>query len=96
MRFKVNLGTFDTTVIVEKHIILKVVEEDRRYSIQASLVRIMKSKKELTHVELVGEMIGLCREQFTPNVPLIKNCIEQLIDKNYIERKGTDTYLYVS
>lgn len=35
---------------------------------------------------------------FTPTVPLIKKCIESLIDKQYIERgtQSSDEYSYVA
>ena len=77
---------------------LKAVDEDRRLCIQASIVRIMKSRRTLTHMQLVQEVIDQCKGRFTPNVPMIKKCIEQLLDKQYIERadNSLDRYVYVT
>ncbi|KAL2916520.1 hypothetical protein HK105_203953 [Polyrhizophydium stewartii] len=74
----------------------KSVDEDRKLYLQASIVRIMKARKEMTHTLLVGEVIDQARSLFSPSVPMIKRCIEQLIDKQYIERSGRDNYLYVA
>jgi hypothetical protein len=46
----------------------------------------MKSRKELLHNTLVQEVIELSRSRFAPSVPMIKKSIEQLIDKQYLER----------
>ncbi|KAG0028351.1 hypothetical protein BGZ81_004802 [Podila clonocystis] len=77
---------------------LKAVDEDRRLCIQASIVRIMKSRRVLSHVQLVQEVIEQCKTRFSPNVPMIKKCIEQLLDKQYIERAddSLDRYIYVT
>ncbi|KAG0230091.1 Cullin-2 [Mortierella sp. GBA43] len=77
---------------------LKAVDEDRRLCIQASIVRIMKSRRVLSHMQLVQEVIDQCKGRFTPSVPMIKKCIEQLLDKQYIERaeNSLDRYMYVT
>ncbi|KAG0288182.1 Cullin-2, partial [Dissophora globulifera] len=77
---------------------LKAVDEDRRLCIQASIVRIMKSRRMLSHMQLVQEVIEQCKARFSPSVPMIKKCIEQLLDKQYIERaeNSLDRYVYVT
>ncbi|KAF9175577.1 Cullin-2 [Mortierella sp. AD011] len=77
---------------------LKAVDEDRRLCIQASIVRIMKSRRVLSHMQLVQEVIEQCKTRFSPSVPMIKKCIEQLLDKQYIERaeNSVDRYVYVT
>ena len=64
--------------------------------LQAAIVRIMKSRKALTHVQLVQEIIDQTRSRFSPSVILIKKCIEQLIEKQFIAREERDTYTYVA
>lgn len=64
--------------------------------LQAAIVRIMKSRQALTHVQLVQEIIDQTRARFSPSVMMIKKCIEQLLEKQFIARKDRDTYVYVA
>ena len=74
------------------------VLEDRKLLLQASIVRIMKSRKSLDHTSLVGEVLALTKTRFHPSVQLIKRVIESLIDKGYLSRSedNRDVYLYLS
>ncbi|KAI8923153.1 Cullin [Entophlyctis helioformis] len=76
----------------------KAVDEDRRLYLQACIVRIMKSRQELSHTMLVQEVINQSKARFSPSVAMIKRCIEQLIEKHYIDRQANerDRYVYVS
>lgn len=76
----------------------KAVEEDRMLFLQATIVRIMKTRKELSHVILVQEVIENSRTRFQPQMNKIKKCIEHLIEKQYIERSSIqrDSYLYIN
>ncbi|RKP26253.1 Cullin family-domain-containing protein [Syncephalis pseudoplumigaleata] len=76
----------------------KAIDDDRRLFLQAVIVRVMKSRRELLHLDLVSETIQLATPRFNPDVAMIKRCIEQLIDKQFIERDLTnrDLYRYVA
>jgi len=76
----------------------RAIDEDRKLYLQAAIVRVMKSRKQLTHTQLVQEVIDQAKSRFSPSIPMIKKCIEQLLDKQYIERSGAekDKYLYVA
>lgn len=73
------------------------VEEDRKHQIEAALVRIMKSRKTLSHNELIAECTKLLQARFLANPLVIKKRIESLIEREYLARAKDDrkmlTYL---
>jgi len=74
------------------------VEEDRKLYVQAAVVRIMKARKVIKHTKLVEEVIHQSKNRFSPSIPMIKKCIEALIEKGYLERTkdGSDEYSYIA
>jgi cullin 1 len=61
------------------------VEEDRKHAIEATIVRVMKARRIMTHQQLVIEVSAQIK-LFKPDTKLIKNRIEDLI---WREVRGT-------
>ena len=57
---------------------------------QACIVRIMKDRKTLPMQSLINETIRQLAHRFTPSLPMVKQAIERLIDKEYLERNEND------
>eukprot|EP00708_Paratrimastix_pyriformis_P002138 GAFH01000877.1.p2 GENE.GAFH01000877.1~~GAFH01000877.1.p2 ORF type:complete len:758 (-),score=373.48 GAFH01000877.1:226-2445(-) len=71
----------------------KEVLQDRKYVIEAVIVRIMKARQRLTHAELVAEVIEQLKN-FKPDNKMIKSRIEDLITRLYLKRDETNQNLY--
>ena len=71
------------------------VDEDRKHEIEACIVRIMKSRKQLNHNQLVSEVVEQLNKRFQPSPVVIKKRIEGLIEREYIKRSDADRKVYV-
>ncbi|KAF8076837.1 Cullin [Lyophyllum atratum] len=98
-KIRVNLNLpIKADVKAESADVLKAVDEDRKYVIQATIVRIMKARKTMKNQGLIQEVISQISQRFAPKIPDIKKAIETLLEKEYIERVdgSKDTFAYVA
>lgn len=74
------------------------IQDDRKSVVDARIVRIMKSRKEMKHSRLIAAVLEELSSRFTPDVTLIKKSIESLVQRDYLKRdeKEKDTYHYVA
>ncbi|XP_021846749.1 cullin-1 [Spinacia oleracea] len=78
----------------ERKKIVEDVDKDRRYAIDASIVRIMKSRKVLGYQQLITECVEQLSRMFKPDFKAIKKRIEDLITRDYIERDKENPQLF--
>ena len=74
--------------------IRKIVQEERGFLIDSLVVRTMKARKRLSHVELVGELVQQVTS-FQPDPAMIKARISSLIEKDFLERDAEDAKYYI-
>eukprot|EP00164_Ancoracysta_twista_P002994 GFYU01003990.1.p1 GENE.GFYU01003990.1~~GFYU01003990.1.p1 ORF type:complete len:730 (-),score=273.89 GFYU01003990.1:441-2630(-) len=78
----------------EKEQTKKVVDDDRKHAIEAAIVRVMKSRKTLDHEHLVMEVTQQLGHHFTVQPKTIKQRIEDLIAREYLERSEQNSKAY--
>ena len=86
LKFKVGTVTASKETDVEKAETRQKVDEDRKPQIEAAIVRVMKSRKEMEHNALIAEVTGQLTSRFLPHPNVIKKRIESLIEREFLER----------
>jgi cullin 1 len=80
-RFLIQMATLDGD---SKKKIDVEVQQQRGFGIDATIVRILKARKRLSHQELVGEVIHQV-QNFAPENKLIRQRVEGLIEREYLD-----------
>lgn len=70
------------------------VDEDRRHMVEATIVKVMKTRRRLDHNTLLAECTKILSQKFNPDPLMIKKRIESLIDREYMERDADDRRYY--
>lgn len=91
VRIKINQIQLKETR-VEQQKTQESVFQDRIGQVDAALVRIMKTRKQLHHNDLTAEVISALRFPFQASD--LKKRIETLIDREFIARDKSDATLY--
>lgn len=68
------------------------VLSDRKYLIDAAIVRTMKAKQRLSQNDLIAEVVKLVR--FPLEISVLKQRIESLIEGDYMKRDDNDRVLF--
>ena len=71
------------------------VDDDRKPQIEAAIVRVMKARRALDHNGVVREVTKQLSARFVPNPTDIKKHLENLIEREFIERDRNDRRLFV-
>ncbi|KAI9202603.1 Cullin [Polychytrium aggregatum] len=73
---------------------MEKIEEERRHIVEAAVVRIMKSRKQLDHTNLCSEVLSQLKSKFQPNPTIVKKRIEGLIEREYLRRDEVNRNIY--
>eukprot|EP00981_Chlorochromonas_danica_P000367 scaffold90_cov163-Ochromonas_danica.AAC.22 len=89
-----SLGDMATMSVVNSS---SNLEQDRLFAIEAAIVRVMKARRQLSHQQLLTEVLNHLT-LFKPDGRAVKQRIEALIERDYLERDPDQPqrYLYVA
>lgn len=73
----------------------EMIDQHREASMDAAIVRIMKGEKTLTVQNLVTLTIEAVAKHFKPEVRDIKQRIESLVEREFLERKDGSSHILV-
>ena len=71
------------------------VTHERRHAVEAAIVRTMKARKTLAHAALLKEVQHQLRDRFIPEAKGVKERIDDLISREYMEPKEGEDNVYV-
>ncbi|CAN6674420.1 cullin-3 [Trichomonascus vanleenenianus] len=77
---------------------MEQVDQSRKFEVDAAIVRMMKARKRMNHANLVAEVTKQLMNRFHPQPNFIKQRIEALLEREYLERDATErsTYNYLA
>ena len=94
-RIKVPLiSVKDNSMAGPDSVIPSQLQEDRTHQLDATIVRILKTKKQISHNDLVAEVTRILSSKFVPVIGFIKKRIESLIERDYLIRDSGDNKMY--
>jgi len=91
MKIKINSIQMKETSDENKETTERVFQ-DRQFQIDAAIVRIMKTKKSITHSQLIAQLYTVLKFPHKPSD--LKKRIESLIEREYLERDPSNNQMY--
>lgn len=93
-KIKVPIAHAKENKSAEKADVADKVDEDRRHMVEATIVKVMKTRRKIEHNALIAEATKILSSKFNPDPSMIKKRIESLIDREYMERDNEDRRFY--
>ena len=93
-KIKVPIAHAKENKNAEKADVSDKVDEDRRHMVEATIVKVMKTRRKIEHNALIAESTKILSQKFNPDPGMIKKRIESLIDREYMERDTEDRRFY--
>nr|XP_037273109.1 cullin-3-like [Rhipicephalus microplus] len=70
------------------------IDEDRRYALEAAIVRVMKARLKMTYCDLFAEVTSLLQGTYTPSAAAFKTRVDALVERVYMERDPDNENVY--
>ncbi|KAK0449684.1 Cullin-4B [Desarmillaria tabescens] len=98
-RQKIHINSIQAKVSEqESQYTQSAIESDRKSTLDAAIVRIMKGRKEMAYEKLKVAVIEAVKGHFMPPVDLIKKRVDWCVENEYLERddKNKSSFRYVA
>ncbi|KAA8490322.1 Cullin-1 [Porphyridium purpureum] len=82
------------SAVEERDHVHRALEIERKYVMEAAIVRIMKGAQTLEHANLISAVVSQLMPRFSPDLKQLKLCIETLISREYLERDKNNPSMY--
>jgi len=93
-RVKIPLLSVRAVAPSEQQAVPAGVMEGRKSRVEAAIVRVMKSRKQLDHNTLIEEVVKQLSSRFGVEMAFIKKRIESLIERDYLKRDDQNRRIY--
>ena len=93
-RNKVSVHNSKVTKESETRKVQGKVQDDRRYAIEAAMIKVMKARRKIDYNSLMAETTRLLSVRFSPEMQQLKVRLETLIERGYIERSEDDKRVF--
>ncbi|KAK0204245.1 Cullin-4B [Desarmillaria ectypa] len=94
-RQKIHINSIQAKVSEqESQYTQSAIESDRKSTLDAAIVRIMKARKELAYEKLKVAVIEAVKGHFMPPVDLIKKRVDWCVENEYLERDDKNKSLF--
>ncbi|KAK0231999.1 Cullin-4B [Armillaria nabsnona] len=94
-RQKIHINSIQAKVSEqESQYTQSAIESDRKSTLDAAIVRIMKGRKELSYEKIKVAVIEAVKGHFMPPVDLIKQRVGWCVENEYLERDKLDRNLF--
>jgi len=69
------------------------ISEERRYAVEATIVRIMKTQRQLRYAELSSQVVSALAPIFQAQAKTIRKRVDDLVERDYLELDEADDSL---
>ncbi|XP_065337112.1 cullin-2-like [Cloeon dipterum] len=80
----------------EEDRVAEIINLDRKYFLEAAVVRVVKSCPRVNHGDLIEKVRAIAKARFSIEIPIVNKIIERLIEKEYISKTEDGLYEYIS
>jgi hypothetical protein len=72
-----------------------ILEKQRTPTVEATIMKVMKSRQKMEHQALMATVMDHLVQRFKPDPKFVKQCVESLLNREFIQRDPKDPNVYL-